>query len=53
MRNEVLAHGSGWYKQERVDALNARKSPIIDAELSEYLADKDLNLSATTELKPH
>ena len=37
--------------QERVDALNARKSPIIDAELSEYLADKDLNLSATTELK--
>ena len=37
--------------QERVDALNARKAPIIDAELSEYLADKDLNLSATTDLK--
>ena len=36
--------------QERVDALNARKSPIIDAELSEYLTDKDLNLSATTDL---
>ena len=36
--------------QERVDALNARKSPIIDAELSEYLADKDLNLSASTDL---
>ena len=36
--------------QERVDALNARKSPIIDAELSEYLADKDLNLSARTDL---
>jgi UDPglucose 6-dehydrogenase len=36
--------------QERVDALNARNSPIIDAELSEYLADKDLNLSASTDL---
>ena len=37
--------------QERVDALNARKSPIIDPELSEYLAEKDLNLSASTDLK--
>ena len=37
--------------KERVDALNARKSPIIDAELSEYLAEKDLNLSASTDLK--
>jgi len=37
--------------RERVDALNARKSPIIDAELSEYLAEKDLNLSASTDLK--
>lgn len=36
--------------QERVDALTARKSPIIDAELSEYLAEKDLNLSASTDL---
>ena len=36
--------------QERVDALNARKSPIIDAELSEYLAEKDLKLSASTDL---
>ena len=36
--------------QERVDSLNARKSPIIDAELSEYLAEKDLNLSASTDL---
>ena len=36
--------------QERVDALNARKSPIIDAELSKYLAEKDLNLSASTDL---
>ncbi len=37
--------------QDRVDAINARKSPIIDAELSQYLAEKDLNLSASTELK--
>jgi UDPglucose 6-dehydrogenase len=37
--------------QERVDALNARKSPIIGAELSEYLAEKKLNLSASTDLK--
>ena len=37
--------------QERVDALNARQSPIIDAELSEYLTEKDLNLSASTDLK--
>ena len=37
--------------QERVDALNAHQSPIIDAELSEYLAEKDLNLSSSTNLK--
>ena len=37
--------------KERVNSINARKSPIIDAELSEYLADKDLNISATTNLK--
>jgi UDPglucose 6-dehydrogenase len=37
--------------QERVDALNARKSPVVDAELSEYLAERDLNLSASTDLK--
>ena len=36
--------------QERVNSLNARKSPIIDAELSDYLAEKDLNLSACTDL---
>ena len=36
---------------ERVDTLNAHKSPIVDAELSEYLTKKDLNLSARTDLK--
>ena len=37
--------------QDRVDALNARRSPIIDAELSQYLAEKELNLSASTDLQ--
>ena len=37
--------------QQRVDAINARQSPIIDAELSEYLAEKDLSLSASTKLR--
>jgi len=37
--------------QERVDLLNARKSPIIDPELSQYLEEKDLNLSVSTDLK--
>lgn len=38
--------------QDRVDALNARKSPIIDTELSEYLAKNNLHLSASTDLRP-
>ena len=37
--------------QDRVDALNARRSPIIDAELSQYLAEKVLNLSASADLQ--
>ena len=37
--------------KERVDALNARHSPILDAELSEYLAEKELNLSASMDLQ--
>ena len=37
--------------QDRVDKVNARKSPIIDAELSQYLANKNLNLLATTDLQ--
>lgn len=35
---------------ERVEALNARKSPIFDPELSKYLATKELNLYASTDL---
>jgi UDPglucose 6-dehydrogenase len=37
--------------QERVDALNCRKSPIVDTELTEYLERRKLNLTATTDLK--
>jgi UDPglucose 6-dehydrogenase len=32
---------------ERVELLNARKSPIVDAELEEFLATRPLNLTAT------
>ncbi|SEL07614.1 nucleotide sugar dehydrogenase [Pacificibacter marinus] len=32
---------------DRVDLVNARKSPIVDAELEQFLAEKDLRLSAT------
>lgn len=35
--------------EERVKLLNDRKSPIIDAELEAYLAEKPLNLTATTD----
>ena len=37
--------------EARVDAVKARQSPVIDAELSEYLAKKDLSLSASTDLE--
>lgn len=33
--------------QEKVDLINNRKSPIIDKEIEEYLATKELNLTAT------
>lgn len=36
---------------ERVEMLNARQSPIVDAELEEFLATKELNLTATLEPK--
>ena len=37
--------------QERVDALNSYKSPINDIELIDYLAKKNLNLTASTNLE--
>lgn len=36
---------------DKIDMLNRRKSPIQDAYIEEYLAKKDLNLSATLDAK--
>ncbi|PAD81699.1 UDP-glucose 6-dehydrogenase [Niallia circulans] len=44
--NEVIALD---IIQEKVDLINNKKSPIIDNEIEEYLATKDLNLTATTD----
>lgn len=35
--------------EEKVDMINNKKSPIVDPEIEEYLATKDLNLVATTD----
>lgn len=35
--------------QEKVDMINNHRSPIIDSEIEDYLANKDLNLKATTD----
>ena len=35
--------------QEKVDMLNARLSPIVDADIEDYLANKTLDLQATTD----
>lgn len=35
--------------QEKVDMINNKRSPIVDNEIEEYLATKDLNLTATTD----
>lgn len=35
--------------QEKVDLINQGTSPIVDAEISDYLANKELNLKATTD----
>ena len=45
--NEVIALD---IIQEKVDLINARKSPIVDQEIEEYLATKELNLVATTDV---
>ena len=34
--------------KEKVDLINSKKSPIIDKEIEDYLANKQLNLIATT-----
>ncbi|UAL47154.1 nucleotide sugar dehydrogenase [Sutcliffiella horikoshii] len=43
--NEVIALD---VIQEKVDMINNKKSPIIDNEIEEFLATKELNLTATT-----
>lgn len=35
--------------QEKVEMINQRKSPLVDAEIEDYLANKELNLTATTD----
>lgn len=45
--NEVVAYD---IMQEKADMINNRKSPIVDAEIEEFLATKDLNLTATTDI---
>lgn len=44
--NEVIALD---IIKEKVDMVNNRKSPIVDVEIEEYLATKELNLTATTD----
>ncbi|MBQ7028827.1 MAG: nucleotide sugar dehydrogenase [Thermoguttaceae bacterium] len=44
--NEVVAVD---VSPEKVEKLNAKKSPIVDAEIEDYLANKKLNLVATTD----
>lgn len=44
--NEVIALD---IIQEKVDMINDKISPIIDKEIEEYLATKELNLTATTD----
>ncbi len=34
---------------EKVEMINSKKSPIVDAEIEEYLATKELDLTATTD----
>jgi len=45
-RNEVVALD---IDARKVEQINARRSPIVDAEIEDYLANKPLNLVATTD----
>lgn len=45
--NEVIALD---IIQEKVDMINNHRSPIVDYEIEEYLASKDLKLTATTDI---
>lgn len=46
LHNEIVALD---IMQEKVDKINNRISPIADKEIEEYLAEKQLNLRATTD----
>ncbi|MBR1722676.1 MAG: nucleotide sugar dehydrogenase [Treponema sp.] len=37
--------------QSKVDLINNKKSPIVDKEIEDYLANRNLNLTATTDAK--
>ena len=37
--------------EEKVNMINSKKSPIVDKEIEQYLTEKDLNLSATTDIQ--
>lgn len=43
-RSEVVAVST---TQAKVDMINGRKSPIVDAEISRYMAERELKLTAT------
>lgn len=45
-KNEVVALD---IIKEKVDMINRKKSPIVDKEIEEYLKNKNLNLTATTD----
>ena len=45
--NEVVALD---IVQEKVDMINNKESPIVDKEIEEFLANKELNLVATTDI---
>lgn len=47
-KNEVVAYD---ISKDRVDAINNKVSPIIDAEIEDYLKNKVLNLRATLDPK--
>lgn len=46
--NEVVALD---ILQEKVDMINSKQSPIVDAEIDSFLKDKELNLRATTNME--
>lgn len=46
--NEVIAYD---IVKEKVDMVNNRKPPIIDTNIEQYFAEKNLNLIATTDAK--